>query len=352
MKRHKHLYDRICTWPNLLLAARRAQRGKRFKDNVAAFNFNLEGELLALQRELEAQTYQPGPYYEFYITEPKPRMISAAPYRDRVVHHALCNVVEPLFEATFIDNSFACRKGKGQHRAADLFTRYARRFRYVLKCDVRKYFPSIDHNILLERIERKIADPKTLWLLRTIIAASNPQEPFHPYFPGDDLFTPFERRRGLPIGNLTSQMLANVYLNGFDHFVTQDLGLSAYLRYCDDFAVFGDDKAALHEGKAAMQQHVNGLRLMLHPHKCHVWPVEAGVEFMGYRIFPAHRLLKPKSARRGRRKLLWRAKQYGCGELTFSEMKQCLMSWLGHVSHADTWGWRRRSLRDLVLVKG
>ena len=352
MKRHKNLYDGICSWPNLLLAARRAQRGKRFKANVAAFNFDLERELLRLHRELEEQTYEPGPYYEFYIQEPKPRMISAAPYRDRVVHHALCNVIEPLFDRTFIDNSFACRVGKGQHLAADQFTRYARRFRYVLKCDVRKYFPSIDHDIMFDRIERKIADPKTLWLVRTIIDASNPQEAFDPYFPGDDLFTPFERRRGLPIGNLTSQMLANVYLNGFDHFVTQDLRLGAYVRYCDDFAAFGDDKAALHEAKAAMQGHLNGLRLKLHPDKCHVWPVDKGVDFLGYRIFPTHRLLKPKSAKRGRRKLLWRAKQYRRGELTFPQMKQCLMSWLGHVSHADTWAWRRQALKDLVLVKG
>ena len=352
MKRHKHLYEQVCSWPNLLLAARRAQRGKRFKDNVAAFNFDLERELLRVQRELEDQTYQPGPYYEFYIQEPKPRMISAAPYRDRVVHHALCNVIEPLFEATFIDNSFACRKGKGQHKAADTFTRYARRYRYVLKCDVRKYFPSIDHQVLFEHVKRKIADPRALRLVRTIINASNRQEPSHPYFPGDDLFTPFERRRGLPIGNLTSQMLANVYLNGFDHFVTQELKLSAYLRYCDDFAVFSADKRKLHETKAEMQHRLDGLRLKLHPDKCHVSPVDAGVEFMGYRIFPTHRLLKPKSARRGRRKLLWRAEQYRRGELTFSEMKQCLMSWLGHVSHADTWGWRRHVLHDLVFVKG
>jgi retron-type reverse transcriptase len=336
-------------WSNLLLACRRAQCGKRFKDNVAAFNFGRERELLGLQQELREQTYQPGPYFEFYIREPKKRLISAAPYRDRVVHHALCNVIEPIFDATFIHNSFACRVGKGQHQAADRFTYFARRYPWVLKCDIQKYFPSMDHDILFEWISRKIGDGKTLWLIRRILDASNPQEPFHPYFPGDDLFTPFERRRGLPIGNLTSQMFANVYLNGFDHFVTQELGLTAYLRYCDDFAAFAKEKAALHEAKVAMQGYLNGLRLKLHRDKCHVSPVEKGVDFVGYRIFPSHRLLRPQSARRGRRRLRWRARQYRDGEISLAQVKQCVMSWLGHASHADTWGWRRLVLKEIRL---
>ena len=351
MRRTKDLYDRICSWPNLLLAARWAQRGKRSKANVAAFNFDRERELLRIQEELLAQTYRPGPYFEFYIYEPKKRLISAAPYRDRVVHHALCSVVEPLLDRTFIDNSFACRAGKGQHKAADRFTHYARRHRYVLKCDIQKYFPSIDHEILLGRIARTIGDPYARWLVRTIIESSNPQEPFAPYFPSDDLFTPHERRRGLPIGNLTSQIFANEYLNGFDHFVTQDLGLSAYVRYVDDFAAFADEKATLHEAQAAMQCYLNTLRLKLHPDKCHLWPVEHGVDFVGYRIFPSHRLLRPQQARQARRRLRWRARQYRDGELTFKELKQCLMSWLGHVSHADTWGLRKSVLNDLVFVR-
>ncbi|MGH7495211.1 MAG: reverse transcriptase domain-containing protein [bacterium] len=213
MKTHTDLYANICSFENLLAAAKQAQRGKRFQENVGRFNANLEYELVGLQRELHDKTYQPGRYREFIIFEPKHRMISAAPYRDRVVHHALCNVIAPLFERTFIFDSYANRTGKGTHRAILRYQQFCRKNAYALKCDVRKYFPSLDHEILKAEIRRTIACPDTLWLINRIIDGSNVQEPFFEYFSGDDLFTPFERRKGLPIGNLTSQFFANVYLN-------------------------------------------------------------------------------------------------------------------------------------------
>ncbi len=144
MKSHNHLFAQITAFDNLLLAARRAQKGKRFKPGCARFNLNLERELLRLQQELVAGTYRHGPYHDFFINDPKRRLISAAPYRDRVVHHALCNVIEPLFDRTFIHDTYACRRDKGTHAAVNRYTHYARRYRYVLKCDVRKYFPSIE----------------------------------------------------------------------------------------------------------------------------------------------------------------------------------------------------------------
>ncbi len=174
--------------------------------------------------------------------EPKPRKISAAPYRDRVVHHALCNVIVPIFERTFIADSYANRLGFGTHRALKRFTQFARSSRYILQCDIRKYFPSIDHEILKRLLRRKIKCADTLWLIDTIIDNSNEQEPVIEYFPGDGLLTPIERRRGLPIGNLTSQFFANIYLNGLDHFVKEQLRASKYLRYVDDFALFADDR--------------------------------------------------------------------------------------------------------------
>jgi len=236
MKTYKNLYETIFSFDNLSLAARKAQRGKRFKENVAQFNMNLEKELLNLLGELQQQNYQPGEYRSFFIYEPKKRMISAAPYRDRVVHHALMNVIGSIFEKSFIFDSYANQIGKGTHRAVQRFQTYLRRYRYVLKCDIKKYFPSIDHEILKQKIRRKIADQKTLWLIDTIIDNSNPQVPVIDYFPGDDLLTPIERRRGLPIGNLTSQFFANVYLNDFDHFVKEQLRCQAYVRYVDDCA--------------------------------------------------------------------------------------------------------------------
>jgi retron-type reverse transcriptase len=213
-------------------------------------------ELCQLQAELEAKTYRPGAYKTFEIKEPKPRMISAAPYRDRVVHHALCNVIAPIFDRTLIHDTYANRVGFGTHRALRRFTEFARSSRYVLQCDLQKYFPSIDHEILKLILRRKLKCPDTLWLIDTIIDASNPQQPIIHHFPGDELLAPLQRRRGLPIGNLTSQFFANLYLNGFDHFVKEQLKATKYLRYVDDFALFADDKAFLTEARLAIEAHL------------------------------------------------------------------------------------------------
>jgi len=221
---------------NLLKAADKAQRGKRFRADVARFHYNLERELWQLHGELVAKTYTPGTYHSFVIHEPKPRLISAAPYRDRVVHHALTGTLEPIFERTFVFDSYACRKFKGTHAAVARAQHYARRFPYVLKADIRKFFPSIDHQILKTLVARKIKDPDVLWLVGTIIDGSNPQEPVTMWFPGDDLLTPSERRRGLPIGNQTSQFFANAYLDPLDHFLKDESGVKGYVRYVDDCA--------------------------------------------------------------------------------------------------------------------
>ena len=218
MKTFGNLYGQITSFDNLLLAARNARKGKRFQANVAQFDFQLERNLFQLLQELQSKTYRPGVYHSFIISEPKERMISAAPYRDRVVHHALCNVTAPIFERTFIYDSYANRRGKGTHAAILRFQHYARRYPYVLKCDIRKFFPSIDHALLKQELRWKITCPDTLWLIDAIIDNSNPQEEHLVYFPGDDLFTPHQRRHGLPIGNLTSQWWGNIYLNRFDHF--------------------------------------------------------------------------------------------------------------------------------------
>ncbi len=215
------LYSQVYSFENLWLAYRKARRGKRKKASVADFEYGLEDELLQLQAELESETWQPGPYRSFYIHEPKRRLISAAPFRDRVVHHTLCNVIEPLWERRFIFDSYANRRGKGTHRAIVRCSQFAHRYRYVLQCDVRQFFPSIDHEILLATLVRVIQDEKVLNLAERIICsgAGVLSEVYAmQWFPGDDLLAQL-RPRGLPIGNLTSQFWANVYLNSFDHFV-------------------------------------------------------------------------------------------------------------------------------------
>ena len=245
MKRHGHLWQRMSSFEHLLRAAETARRGKRFRPTVADFEFNLESELWKLHAELKSRGYRPGAYRSFLILEPKERLISAAPYGDRIVHHALTAALEPIFEPAFVFDSYACRRGKGTHAAVRRCQEFARRYPFVLKADIRKFFPSIDHEILKQRIARKIKDPDVQWLAGRIIDHGSLPDPAHDWFPTDDLFTPSERRRGIPIGNQTSQFFANVYLDPLDHFVKERLRIKGYVRYVDDFLLFADDKRTL-----------------------------------------------------------------------------------------------------------
>ena len=352
MKRHKHLFDDITSLENLLRAAEKAQKGKRFEPVVLQFNHDLEGELLRLREELMNQTYRPGRYKEFYIQDPKRRLISAAPYRDRVAHHALCNVIEPIFERTFISDSYACRLGKGTHAAVNRLTEFIRRNDYALKCDIRRYFPSIDHAILKQLLRRKIGCERTLWLIDLIIDHGNPQEEVNDYFPGDDLFAPTQRRKGIPIGNQTSQFFANVYLNPFDHFVKEELGCRCYVRYVDDFVVLGDDKVWLWEVRAAMEEYLQTqARLRLHPKKQWVFPVSEGVDFLGYRVFPTHRRLRRSNGVRFQRRLRRFQREYRLRQKTLTEARQSIVSWIGHASHADTYRLRSALLGSAVFSR-
>jgi RNA-directed DNA polymerase len=207
-KRHDDLFRRIANFGAIRAAARSAVCGKRKKPGASAFFANLESELLRLERELQDGTYRPGRYVEIKVYDPKERIVSAAPFRDRVVHHALYAVIGPLFERGFIGNTFANRVGKGTHRAVAAYEAYRDRHAHVLRCDLYRYFPSIDHAILKAEFRRRIACAGTLALMDAIVDGSNAQEPVDLHFPGDDLFEPHRRRRGLPIGNPTSQSFA------------------------------------------------------------------------------------------------------------------------------------------------
>ena len=352
LKRVKEIFGSICTFDNLLLAARKARRGKRFLPAPALFHHNLEKELVRLQEDLESGSYRPGPYRTFRINDPKPRIISAAPFRDRVVHHAVCNLVEPIFERTFIFDSYACRKGKGTHAAADRLTRFMQSADYALQCDIRRYFPSIDHAILKTVLRRKIGCPRTLKLLEMFVDHSSVQEETGDYFPGDDLFTPHERARGLPIGNQTSQFFANVYLNPLDHFIKEDLGVRRYVRYVDDFVLLADDKETLHAQRQAIGDFLqNTLRLKLHPKKQTVFPVDVGADFCGYRVFPDHRRLRRDNGVRFARRLKLMQRQYSEGVADLQKVKQRIMSWIGHAAHADTWGLRASLFQGVAFSR-
>jgi retron-type reverse transcriptase len=343
------LFDRIANFQALWVAAREAIKGKRNKPVPAAFMANLEKEILRLERELSDGGYRPGGYVTIFIKDPKSRMVSAAPFRDRVVHHALCAVIEPIFERDFVFDSYANRKGKGTHAAVDRYERFRDRSRHVLRCDIHRYFPAIDHEILKADLRRRIGCRRTLELLDTIIDGSNPQEPVHKHYPGDDLFTPFERRRGLPIGNLTSQFFANLYLDGLDHFVKEVLRAKGYVRYVDDFALFHDDPAILGRWRERIAAYLHGRRLSLHPRKTVMQLTSEPAAFLGYVLQPGLRRLPEDNVRRFRNRLRGLRDRVRAGTATIEEVEQRVDAWIAHAEHANTWRLRHAIFRGGVF---
>jgi retron-type reverse transcriptase len=338
-------YTDLYSWDNLLLAYHKASRGKRGHPHVAGFEHRLEDNLLALQDELRLFTYRPGKYTSFYVHEPKRRLISAAPFRDRVVHHALCNLIEPLFERSFIYDSYANRLGKGTHRALERAQFFARRYPYVLQCDIRQFFPSLDHAILRSLLTKKITDPGLLWLCERILesgAGVLAEEYSLVYFPGDDLFAAL-RPRGLPIGNLTSQFWANVYLNGFDHFIQRELRCSAYLRYVDDFLLFARDKPTLWTWKRAIEGRLQRLRLTIHP-GAQPLPVGEGIPFLGFVVYPQRRRLKRRKGLHFQRRLKRLFQAYSRGEIALERVNASVLGWVNHARYGNTSGLRKSIL--------
>jgi retron-type reverse transcriptase len=262
----------------------------------------------------------------------------------------LCNVITPLLERTLITDTYANRIGYGTHKALKQFTHWARSYRYCLQCDVQKYFPSIDHSILKGLIREHIKCSDTLWLIDLIIDASNEQEPVIEYFLGDDLLTPVVRRKGLPIGNLTSQFFANLYLSPFDHFVKRQLKLKHYLRYVDDFAAFSDDRQALAEARVAMEDFLAKLRLKMHPVKSQLFETQYGANFVGFRVLPDRIRVRNDNLRRSRKRLKQLQQEYEAGTITLKPLVQRLQSWEAHLLHGDTYR-LRRSIFDATIFQ-
>lgn len=352
MKRIDGIWDTVTSFANLLRAYRTARRGKRSKRGVAEFGLNLERELLALQRALRERTYQPGEYRLFTIYERKPRVIAAAPFRDRVVHHEVMQVIEPLFDRTFLSDSYACRKGKGVHAAVARYQAWAQTYRYVLKMDVQQYFPSIDHELLKGKLRRRVTDASVLDLVDRIIDSSPRGVTAPCYFPGDDLFTPLGRKAGIPIGNLTSQFFANLYLDDFDQYIKQVLKVRPYLRYVDDMVALDHDKARLAEIRAAVRERLAIDRLQLHPHKAQVSPVADGLNLLGYVVYPSRRRLRSDNGHWFARKLRRMAEIYRVGRLAWDAVVASTQSWIGHAQHADTEGLRRVIFSQAVFTRG
>lgn len=309
-------FDDIVSLENLLAAWQEFVRGKRQKRDVQQFSHHLMDHLSVLQEDLATQAYRHGGYYAFSISDPKPRSIHKASVRDRVLHHAIYRLLYPFFDRTFVSTSFSCRLGKGTHKALECFrlfvaqvSRNHTRTCWVLKMDITKFFASIDQNVLLGILATYISDRRTLWLLEEVIRS------FQSTKPGV----------GLPLGNLTSQLLVNVYMNEFDQFVKHRLKVKHYIRYADDFALFSRDRRQLvkHVDPIAMFLR-DRLHLSLHPRKISIQTVASGVDFLGWVLFPHHRVLRTAT----RRRMFARIREHPTPET--------LQSYLGLISHGDT----------------
>jgi len=358
MYTYNNLFTELISFPNLMRAAHNAQRGKKTKSNTARFNFFMEREIFQLQQELKDGTYQPGQYRSFYVYEPKARLISAAPYRDRVVHHALCRIIEPIFEQRFIYHSYACRVGKGTHRAMDKCQSFIQANRYVLKADVQKFFESIDHEVLLNILGRWVKDEKVIWLAGMIIS---PQRRGERREENNDLFFPLrdlgvsavnKTTKGLPIGNLTSQFFANVYLNELDYFVKFNLREKYYIRYMDDFLIFGNDKTHLTYLKERISEFLSDkLKLRLHDKKSTVFSTKDGVNFLGFHVFRNYRRIQKENVKRFVRRMKQKAFEYQRGLISLPEITNSVQSWLTHLRHGNTYNLRKEILPKLVFSR-
>jgi len=342
IKTFDNIYPSIYDFENLECAYIKARRSKRSQDEVLRFSFNLESNLIQVQNELIYKTFETGRYRFFYVYDPKTRLVASLPFKDRVVQHALCNIVEPLFEPRFIFDSYACRKGKGMHAGANRVTSFLRETKrkwgnvYCLKCDIEKYFPSINHSILKRVIRRRISCPDTLWLIDEIIDSSG----------GGDW-----ERRGLPIGNLTSQLWANVYLDVLDHFVKEELRERYYVRYMDDFIILGPDKSHLWGVKHEIEHFLDEKLSLRLNGKTGIAPIEQSIDFLGYRIWSTHRRLRKSSKKRMKRKLKAFQRKYKNNEMEFEKINACIQSWLGHARHCDSYNLCKKLLNGTIFTK-
>ena len=312
-----HNFEEIISLENLCLAWQEFVVGKKAKKDVQKFSRHLMDNIVSLHQDLANQFYQHGGYVSFYITDPKPRHIHKASVRDRLLHHALHRILYPFFSRVFISDSYSCRVDKGLHKAANRFRQMANQVSqnntktcWILKCDIRKFFPSIDHRVLFQILQEYIPDKNIIWLLGQVI---------------DSFSTAGNPAVGLPLGNLTSQLFANVYMNVFDQWVKHRLKAKYYVRYADDFVFLSRDKLWLESTIPQIRHFLSKkLKLTLHPNKIFLKTSASGMDFLGWVSFPRHRVLRRVTKQR-----------------MFVKMKirpslETLQSYLGLLYHGNT----------------
>jgi RNA-directed DNA polymerase len=352
MKRHAHLMPRICTWENLAQAFHKAAAGKRRSAAVIRFEANLPHELNTLVGELESGIWQPGAFHRFLVRDPKLRVIHAAPFRDRVVHHALMNVAGPCFEQGAVSHSYACRTGRGNVAAVEHAAACTRKFRHFLKLDVRRYFDSIPHDMLRGLFRRRFKDGAFLAVLEQVISSFMAGIRA---IPGPSETTrgrnaPATRSYGLPIGTLTSQYFANFYLDGLDHWIMETLRCPAYVRYMDDLVLWHDDPTVLDGWLGEIQDWLmtqRGLELKGNPGSA---PCAEGLPFLGYRLLPGRVLLGRTARRRFRLRLRGYEMDHAAGLLPMADLQRRADALLAFTEVARCRHWRRRTLATLPLA--
>lgn len=316
---------------NLLKAWDEFKKGKREKLDAQIFERHLEDNLFSLRQDLSHKRYRHGRYTGFYIHDPKVRRIHKAEVRDRIVHHAVFRALHPIFEKTFIADSYSARVGQGTHRGIrrlGIFLRKTQQTRgrcFVLKCDIKKFFATLDHAILLDIVNRRIQDPETMRLVKNIIRSFSSE------------FSVPGEAKGAPIGNLTSQLFANIYMNELDQFIKHGLHVDYYIRYTDDFLIVHHDENHLHELKGKIDDFLKTeLKLSLHPHKVSIRKYRQGIDFLGYVTLPGHRVLRTRVKQRMFKKLEKLVRQYKAGEVSEEKLMQSFNSYLGVLGHANS----------------
>lgn len=324
----RSLFDEIISLKNLFLAWKEFKKGKAKKQDVKKFSYDFRDNIFYLHNKLKNKTYKHLTYHSFYIKDPKLRHIHKAVVKDRVLHHAVFKILYRIFDKSFIFDSYSCRIGKGTHRAVNRLNYFSRKVSrnntracFVLKCDVRKFFDSINHNILINLIKKKITDKNTIWLITKIIESYSAKKGI-----------------GLPLGNITSQLFANIYLNELDRFIKHSLRARYYIRYCDDFVILDNDKDFLKNLIFPIADFLKrDLRLSLHPDKISIKRYRNGIDFLGFVSFPCHRILRTKTGKRMFKRLRQKCNDLKSGEITKEHFNQALQSYLGMMKHCNSY---------------
>ncbi len=324
-------YNEIISLENLFEAWKEFSNGKRDKKDVQEFSFALMDNIFSLHSDLSNHTYKHGGYQAFKINDPKPRDIHKASVRDRLLHHAIYRILYPFFDKTFIADSYSCRLNKATHKAVNKFRSYFykvsknnTRTCWVLKCDIIKFFANIDHKILVKILKEYISNENIIWLLKNVINSFSSEK---------------DTSVGLPLGNLTSQLLVNIYMNKFDQFVKHKLKVKCYMRYADDFIILADDKKWLEEQITLVREFLHReLKLELHPDKIFIKTVSSGVDFLGMVNFPDHRILRTKTKKRMFKKIDNKYHDWRNGLIAEKSLNQSWQSYLGMLKHCNGYG--------------